>query len=200
MLWKGLYLLQEVRSVVFFGSLFILFLFVHMVMEQALLSHLISSYRRNSVMSHFWTTFILLYFFYHLFICRRQKKKKACDIKQNLFICIFLKFLFSLLSIFLSYLSLLLNPNKASKIIFKIQLFMWEKSTLHCIYTAIFVHVILLFLVKYGVKGATLMSASRRSFCRGCQGKYRGPCLNIKSCKPRQKHCRGKAEAKCIFI
>ena len=24
--------------------------------------------------------------------------------------------------------------------------------------------------------------------------------LNIKSCQPRQKHCRGKAEAKCIFI
>ena len=24
--------------------------------------------------------------------------------------------------------------------------------------------------------------------------------LNIKSCQPRQKYCRGKAEAKCIFI
>ena len=24
--------------------------------------------------------------------------------------------------------------------------------------------------------------------------------LNIKSCQPRQKHCRGKAEAKCTFI
>ena len=23
--------------------------------------------------------------------------------------------------------------------------------------------------------------------------------LNIKSCQPRQKHCRGKAEAKCVF-
>ena len=24
--------------------------------------------------------------------------------------------------------------------------------------------------------------------------------LNIKPCQPRQKHCRGKAEAKCTFI
>ena len=42
-----------------FGSLFIPFLFVHMAMEQALLSCHISSYQRNSVMSHFQTIFIL---------------------------------------------------------------------------------------------------------------------------------------------
>ena len=35
-----------------FGSLFILFLFIHVVMEQALLSCQISSYPRNSVTSH----------------------------------------------------------------------------------------------------------------------------------------------------
>ena len=36
-----------------FGSLFILFLFVHLAMEQALLSGLISSHWRSSVTSHF---------------------------------------------------------------------------------------------------------------------------------------------------
>ena len=48
-----LYVLQEVRSIIYFGSLFILFLFVHVTVEQTLLSGLISSYRRNSVTSHF---------------------------------------------------------------------------------------------------------------------------------------------------
>ena len=44
----------------------------------------------------------------------------TCDIKQKLFIKFFLlKFLVSLLSIFLSYLSLLLDYNKTCKIIFK---------------------------------------------------------------------------------
>ena len=46
---KHLYVLQEVRSII----LFILFLFVQVAMEQALLSHLISSYQQNSVTSHF---------------------------------------------------------------------------------------------------------------------------------------------------
>ena len=48
------------RSVIFW---FIPFLFVHMAMEQALLSRHISSYRQNSVMSNFQTTFILFYSF-----------------------------------------------------------------------------------------------------------------------------------------
>ena len=60
--------------------------------------------------------FILLPLF-HLLV---PKKNKTCNIKQKVFIYIFLlKFLFSLLSIFLSYLSLLLNSNKASETIFK---------------------------------------------------------------------------------
>ena len=57
--------------------------------------------------------FILLPFF-HLLV---PKKNKICGIKQKLYI--YLKFFFGLLSIVLSYLSLLLNSNKASKIIFK---------------------------------------------------------------------------------
>ena len=59
-------------------------------------------------------------FFYHLFICWCQKNKTG-DIKRKLFISLFISRFFSLLSIFLSYLSLLLNSNKASKIIFKTQ-------------------------------------------------------------------------------
>ena len=60
--------------------------------------------------------FILLPLF-HLLV---PKKNKTCNIKQKVFIYIsLLKFLFSLLSIFLSYLSLLLNSNKASETIFK---------------------------------------------------------------------------------
>ena len=69
-------------------------------------------------------------FFYHLFICWCQKNKTG-DIKQKLFILLFISRFFSLLSIFLSYLSLLLNSNKASKMIFKTQFLTWEKSTLH---------------------------------------------------------------------
>ena len=68
-----------------FGSLFILFLFVHMAMEQALLSHPISLYLQNSVTSHFQTTsiFFIVLPFVHLPV---PKKKKTCDIKQKLFI------------------------------------------------------------------------------------------------------------------
>ena len=36
-----------------FGSLFILFLFAHLVMEQALLSHPISLYQQNPMTPHF---------------------------------------------------------------------------------------------------------------------------------------------------
>ena len=52
---KCLYMLQEVRSIIYyiFSSLFISFLFVHVAVEQALLSCRISSYQRNSVTSHF---------------------------------------------------------------------------------------------------------------------------------------------------
>ena len=56
-----------------FGSLFTLFLFVCVAVEQALLSRRISSYRRNSMTSHLGN-FYFVSFFYHLFICRRQRK------------------------------------------------------------------------------------------------------------------------------
>ena len=50
---KCLYVLQEVRSIIYFRQLIHPFLFGHVAVEQALLSSRISSYRRNSVTSHF---------------------------------------------------------------------------------------------------------------------------------------------------
>ena len=52
-----------------FGSLFILFLLVHVAMEQALLSRHISSYLQNSDVT-FLSNFYFVSLFYHLFICR----------------------------------------------------------------------------------------------------------------------------------
>ena len=69
MLEKCLYALQEVRSIIhLFLYLYYYsspFFFIHVAMEQALLSHHISSHQRNSVTS---------------------KKNETCDIKQKLFI------------------------------------------------------------------------------------------------------------------
>ena len=116
-----LYVLQEVRSIIYVQQFFhplslcshgnrTNFAFTSYILVSAKFCNLI-----------FLNNFYFVSFFYHLFICG-PKKHKTCDIKQNLFIKIFLfKFLFSLLGIFLSYLSLLLNSNKASKIIFKTQ-------------------------------------------------------------------------------
>ena len=54
-----------------------------------------------------------------------------------------------------------------------------------------------LFLVKYGVKGASNLTSL---LLVDVFAEANAEALNIKSCQPRQKHCQGKAEAKCIFI
>ena len=59
----------------------------------------------------------------------------------------------------------------------------------------------LLFLVKYGVKGATLQVYFLSMFSVFAEvAQVNAEALNIKSYQPRQKHCRGSAEAKFIFI
>ena len=50
---KSLYVLKQVRSIIFLGSLFIPFLFVYIAMEKALFSHSISPYGQNAMTSHF---------------------------------------------------------------------------------------------------------------------------------------------------
>ena len=92
-----------------------------------------------------------------------------------------LKFLFSLLSIFLSYLSLLLNSNKAYKIIFKT---MFDVRKEHiALHITIFVQQYLhdnncTHNTSYSwwnmeKKEQPYKFTSRRCFCRGWQGKYR---------------------------
>ena len=123
MLEKCLYVLQEVRSIIYFRQ-FIHPLSIHSRgngTSFAFASYIIVSVEFCNIIfivifKQLLFSFILLPFV-HLPV---PKKNKTCNINQKLFIQIFLlKFLFSLLSIFLSYLSLLLNSNKASKIIFK---------------------------------------------------------------------------------
>ena len=53
MLEKCLYVLQELRSIMYFQQFIHPLSLHHVAMEQALLSHLISSDMQNSVMSHF---------------------------------------------------------------------------------------------------------------------------------------------------
>ena len=54
----------------------------------------------------------------------------------------------------------------------------------------------LLFLVKYGVKGATLQVYFLSMFSVFAEvAQVNAEALNIKSYQPRQKHCRGSAEA-----
>ena len=113
MLENCLYVLQDIRSIIYVPQ------FIHLLSlcsrgngtSFAFTSHIIIS-------AKFWNvTFLnnlfcfILLLFVHL---PAPKKNETCDIKQKL-----LKFLFSLFNILLSYLSLLLNSNKASEIIFK---------------------------------------------------------------------------------
>ena len=60
-------------------------------------------------------------------------------------------------------------------------------------------YTILLFLLKHGVKGATLQVCFLSMFSPGFL-KVNVGALNIKSYQPWQKICRGSAEAHCIFI
>ena len=123
---KCLYVRQEVKSVIYFCQ------FIHSLSLRsrgnetsfAFTSYIIVSAKFCNVT--FLNNFYFVSFFYRLFICltkiiRRQRKIRLVTLsKRYKFIQIFLsKFLFSLLSIFLSYLSLLLNSNKASEITFK---------------------------------------------------------------------------------
>ena len=65
---KCLYGYKKSDQLYIFGSLFILFLFVHVAMEQALLSRLISSYQCSITCLN---NFYFVSFFYHLFIYQR---------------------------------------------------------------------------------------------------------------------------------
>ena len=110
---------KKLRQLYIFGSIFILFLFVHRGMVCFAFMCYITALGKFCYVTFFKQLlfcFILLPLV-HLLV---PKKNKTCNIKQKVFIYIFLlKFLFSLLSIFLSYLSLLLNSNKASETIFE---------------------------------------------------------------------------------
>ena len=118
-----------------YSSSFFLFMWQWNKLCFQVLYHRISKILLCHIFKQLLFCFILLSFA-HL---PAPKKNKTCDIKQKIFIYIFLlKFLFSLLSIFPSYLSLLLNSNKAPEIIFKTIFDMKkEHAALHI---TIFVH------------------------------------------------------------
>ena len=118
-----------------YSSSFFLFMWQWNKLCFQVLYHRISKILLCHIFKQLLFCFILLSFA-HL---PAPKKNKTCDIKQKIFIYIFLlKYLFSLLSIFPSYLSLLLNSNKAPEIIFKTIFDMKkEHAALHI---TIFVH------------------------------------------------------------
>ena len=130
---KCLYVLQEVRSVIYFWQ------FIHPLSSFtwqygtsfALSSDIIISAKFWNIL--FLNNFYIVWFFYYSFIYCHQRKIRLVTLSKSYFYKFFFWSFFSLLSIFLSYLSLLLNSNKASKIIFKTKFLMWEKSILHCI-------------------------------------------------------------------
>ena len=100
-----------------FGNLFILFLFVHVAMEQALLSrHILESAKFCNVT--FVNNFYFVSFFYHLFI------------KQNIYINLSFKVSFSLLSIFLSCLYFW-TQTKHQKVFLKHNF--WREKRAYCI-------------------------------------------------------------------
>ena len=85
MLEKCLYVLQEVRPIIYFRQ------FIHPVSlgsrgsgtSFALRSYIIVSAKFCSVT--FLSNIYFVSFFYHLFICQCQRKNKTCDIKQKIF-------------------------------------------------------------------------------------------------------------------
>ena len=85
MLEKCLYVLQEVRPIIYFWQ------FIHPVSlgsrgsgtSFALRSYIIVSAKFCSVT--FLSNLYFVSFFYHLFICQCQRKNKTCDIKQKIF-------------------------------------------------------------------------------------------------------------------
>ena len=85
MLEKCLYVLQEVRPIIYFRQ------FIHPVSlgsrgsgtSFALRSYIIVSAKFCSVT--FLSNLYFVSFFYHLFICQCQRKNKTCDIKQKIF-------------------------------------------------------------------------------------------------------------------
>ena len=65
--------------------------------------------------------------------------------------------------------------------------------------TTIIVHTIRLILGEIWSKGSNLTNLLLVEIFAEVAD-VNTEAVNIKYCQPRQKHCRGKAEAKCIFI
>ena len=77
----------------------------------------------------------------------------------------------------------------------------WREKRAHCIAynkicTTIIVNIILLIVCEIWSKGSNVTSLLLAEVF----AEVNTQALNIKSCEPRQKHCRGKAEAESIFI
>ena len=85
MLEKCLFVLQEVRSIIYFWQ------FIHPVSLGSLGSGTFFALRYYIIVSAefcnvtFLSNLYFVSFFYHLFICWRQRKNKTCDIKQKIF-------------------------------------------------------------------------------------------------------------------
>ena len=167
-------------------------------MEQALLSrHIIVSAKFCNVT--FLSNFYFVSFFYRLFICRPPRKIRLVTLSQRyLYKFFFWAFFISIEH--LSFVFVLWTQIKHSKLFLKHNF--WRQKRTHCIaynkiYSTIIVHIIVLILGEISSKGSSFTSLLFASFCRGCRDKSWGSYYKI---QPWQKHCREKAEAKCIFI
>ena len=146
-------------------------------MEQALLSHRISSY--------WWT---------HCW-CQRRVRPVASN-KSYLYK--FLKILFSLLSISFIFVFTFELKLKLRKLFLKHNV--WHEKIAQCIAfgnicTTIIVHIILLILSEIWSKGSNLTSLLLANvFSEVAQ--VNAEALDIKFYQPPRKHCRGSAEVK----
>ena len=90
--------------------------------------------------------FYFVSFFYYLFICQHQRKIRLLTLSKSYLYKLLLKFLFSLLSIFLLYLSLLWAQIKHSKLFLKHNV--WHEKKTHCIaYNNIWIWVIIWLII-----------------------------------------------------
>ena len=142
MLEKYLYVLQEVRSIIYVQQ------FIHPLSvcsrgsgtSFAFTSYILVSTKFCNVT--FLNNFYFVSFFYHLFICQHRRKIRLATLIKAIYINF--SFKVSLVSFF--HICLYFWTQTKVSEIFKTQFLMWKKSTLHCIYITIFVQQNLYFI------------------------------------------------------
>ena len=195
-------MLQEVRSIIYFQQ------FVHPLSLRWHGNGTSFTFKSDIIVSikfcnvTYLNTFYFVSFLYHLFICWCQRKIRLVTLCKSylykfFFQSFFLVYWASFFHICLHFWTQIKHPKLFLKHKF------WREKRAHCITynkicTTIIVHITLLILGEIWSKWSNFTSLLLVEVC-GEVAEVNTKALNIKSCQPRQKHCRGKAKAKCIF-